>query len=133
MIDKPFCERGKQFAKYRENENNFLALSKEVHCWFDGLANVSEKNPFFNLKIHSVSDTPDPANSHRYRVDLIVEAFNVETANLLFPRLKYGSSCLTDTTMGTFVYVSNPDDFRVCLTWKAAKIDSIWKFDPAVE
>lgn len=126
LIDKPLCEKGKPFARYQNNENNYLALSKDVHCLFDGLTNCSERNPLFNLKIQSVSETPDPANSYRYRVDLNVEAYNVEAAGILFFRLKDGSVRLSDTTMGTFVYVSNPDDFRVCLNWKAEKIDRAW-------
>jgi hypothetical protein len=133
LIDKPLCEKGKRFAKYQDNENNYLALSKEVHCWFDALSNIYGKIPFFNLRISSVAEASDPAYAHRYRVDLIVEAFDVEAARLLFPRLKEGSRILTDTTMGTFVYVLNPEDFRICLTWKAAKIDRLWNFDPAVE
>ena len=97
LIDKPFCEKGKQFAKFQNNENNFLALSKEVHCWFDALSNVSEKIPFFKLLIKNFSSSPDPANDYRYRVLLTVEEYNVETARLLFPRLKDGSIVIDDT------------------------------------
>ncbi|OAJ39744.1 hypothetical protein BDEG_23570 [Batrachochytrium dendrobatidis JEL423] len=57
LIDKPLCERGKRFAKFQDNENNFLALSKRVHCWFDALSNVSEKIPFFKLMIKHVSSS----------------------------------------------------------------------------
>ena len=133
LIDKPLCEKGKRFAKFQDNENNFLALSKEVYCWFDALSNVSDKIPFFKLMIKHVSSDPDPANDYRYRVLLTVEAYNVETARLLFSRLKHGSTQITDTQAETFVYVLNPDEFRVCLAWKEAKIDSLWNFTPAVE
>jgi hypothetical protein len=47
LIDKPLCERGRQFAKFKDNEKNFLALTKDVHCWFDGLLNCKEKLPYF--------------------------------------------------------------------------------------
>jgi hypothetical protein len=133
LIDKPLCEKGKRFAKFQDNENNFLALSKEVHCWFDALSNVSEKIPFFKLFIKDVSSNQDPANDFRYRVLLTVEAYNAETARLFFPRLKDGSLVVNDTQAETFVYVLNPEEFRVCLSWKNNKIDSLWHFTPAVE
>jgi hypothetical protein len=133
LIDKPFCEKGKRFAKFQDNENNFLALSKEVHCWFEALSNVSEKIPFFKLMIKHVSKDQDPANDYRYRVSLTVEAYNSEAARLLFPRLKDGSSVVNDTQAETFVYVLNPEEFHVCLSWKSEKIDSLWNFTPAVE
>ena len=133
LIDKPCCEKGKRFAKFQNNENNFLALSKEVHCWFDALSNVSEKIPFFKLLIKHVSSNQDPANEYRYRVLLTVEAYNVETARLVFPRLKDGSTVINDTEAETFIYVLDPEEFRVCLSWKNDKIDSLWNFTPAVE
>jgi hypothetical protein len=133
LIDKPLCEKGKRFAKFQNNENNFLALSKEVHCWFDALSNVSERIPFFKLLIKQISSNQDPANDYRYRVLLTVEAYNVETARLLFPRLKDGSTIIDDTQAETFVYVLDPEEFRVCLSWKNDKIDSLWNFTPAVE
>ena len=133
LIDKPLCEKGKRFASFRDNENNFLALSKEVHCWFDALSNVSEKIPFFKLLIKHVSSNLDPANDFRYRVLLTVEAYNAESARLFFPRLKDGSLVVNGTQAETFVYVKNPEEFRVCLSWKNDKIDALWNFTPAVE
>lgn len=133
LIDKPLCEKGKRFANFQDNENNFLALSKEVHCWFHALSNISEKIPFFKLLIKHVSPSQDPANDFRYRVLLTVEAYNAETARLFFPRLKDGSLVVNDTQAETFVYVLNPEEFRVCLSWKNNKIDSLWHFTPAVE
>lgn len=133
LIDKPYCEKGKQFAKFQDNENNFLALSKDVHCWFDGLVNCKEKVPYFKLLIKHVSSESDPANDHRYRVELTVEAYDNESARLLFPRLKDGSSVVGDLQAKTFVYVKNPEEFRVCLSWKNDKIESLWNFTSAVE
>jgi hypothetical protein len=92
LIDKPLCEKGKQFAKFQDNDNNFLALSKDVHCWFDGLVNCKEKVPYFKLLIKYVSKESDPANDHRYRVELTVEAYDNESARLLFQSLKDCSS-----------------------------------------
>lgn len=133
LIDKTVCVKSKQFAKFRDNENNFLALSKEVHCWFDALSNVIDKLPFFKLMIKEVSPNPDPTNDFRYRVLLLVEAYDVESARLFFPRLKDGSKQINDTQAETFIYVLDPEEFRVCLSWKNDKIDSLWNFIPAVE
>ena len=133
LIDKPLCEKGKRFSKFQDNQNNFLALSKEVHCWFDAISNVHEKIPFFKLVVKHVSSNQDPENDYRYRVSIIVEAYNTETARLLFPRLKAGSTVINDTQVETFVYVSDPFEFGVCLSWKSDKIDALWNFTPAVE
>ena len=62
-----------------------------------------------------------------------MEAYNEETARLLFPRLKDGSKHINDTQAETFVYVLDPEEFRVCLSKKNDKIDSLWNFTPAVE
>jgi hypothetical protein len=62
-----------------------------------------------------------------------VEAYDNESARLLFPRLKDGSSVVGDLQAETFVYVKNPEEFRVCLSWKNDKIKSLWNFTPAVE
>ena len=132
LIDKGLCAKGAQFSKY-DNDNNLLALSKEVHCWFDALSNVSDKMPFFKLQIKMVSQNPDPANDFRYRVTLSVRAYSSETARLLFPRLKDGSTTIDDTTAETFVYVTNPEEFGFCVGWKAVKIDKTWEWAPAVE
>lgn len=133
LIDKPLCEKGKRFAKYQNNENNFLALSNDVHSWFDALHNVRDGIPFFNLDIKTVAEVADPANDFRYRVDLLVNAYDVESGRMVFPRLKYGSTIVNDLVAETFIYVLNPDDFRVCLQWKKQKIDRIWNFEPAVD
>jgi hypothetical protein len=111
--------------------NDYLVVS--TRCWFDALSNDSEMIPFFKLLIKQVSSSPDPANEYRYRVLLTVEAYNVEAARLFFPRLKDGSTVINDTEAETFVYVLNPEEFNVCLSWKNDKIDSLWNFTPAVE
>jgi hypothetical protein len=133
LIDKPLCQKGKSYARFKDNENNFLALSKLVHCWFDGLTNVKDQFPFFKLLIKHVSSNRDPANDLRYRVLLTVEAYDSECARLLFPRLKEGSTVVNDTQAETFIHVKNPEEFRECLAVKNYKIDSIWNFPPAVD
>jgi hypothetical protein len=133
LIDKTLCEKGKRFAKYGDDENNFIALSNDVHCWFDAIGQVKDGIPFFNLDIKTVAKNPDPSNNFRYRVDLVVNAYDVERAELLFPRLKYGSTIINDLVAETFIYVLNPDDFRVCLEWKKQIIEGIWSFKAAVD
>ena len=132
LIDKGLCDKGQRFSKFYENENNFLALSKEVHAWFDGLHDVKEKIPFFNLAVKDVSP-PDPMNEFRHRVTLEIEAYNVDASQLLFRKLKEGSKVIDDTHAETFVYVENPEEFKVCIRWKADKINRLWNFTPAVE
>jgi hypothetical protein len=95
--------------------------------------NCKEKLPYFTLLIKHVSSDPDPANDHRYRVDLIVEAYDSETARIFFPRLKDGSTVVDDIHAETFVYVKNPEEFSECLSWKNQQIDQLWNFTAAVD
>jgi hypothetical protein len=132
LIDKAQCNEGTPFAKYKDNENNFLALSSDVHRWFDAIS-CHDGISYFKLSVKHVSQEPDPDNDFRYRVALTVEGYNVTTANAVFARLKEGSTILSDTHAETFVYVKNPVEFCECLSWKSAKIDKIWNDTPAVE
>ncbi|KAJ3251509.1 hypothetical protein HK103_002377 [Boothiomyces macroporosus] len=124
IIDKAECDKNSTYQKYRNDENNFLALSKDLHCFFDGMFNVDY--PQFKLYIKHEAESTEPENDFRYRIDLIVEVYDINAAQAIFYRLKEGSTAIDDTHMETFVYVKNKDYFRTCLGWKAAKTQKAW-------
>ena len=117
-------------------ENNRLALSSDVHNWFDG-RNVDV--PLFKLTIstaHLISRNPVIEN--RYEVPLLVTALDSDSARLLFPRLREGSIFYQDRKLEAIVkvYVLNPNVFTTCIEWKASRIQKIWddynNMEPAV-
>lgn len=117
-------------------ENNRLALSSDVHNWFDG-RNVDV--PLFKLTIstaHLISRKPVIEN--RYEVPLLVTALDSDAARLLFPRLREGTTFYNDRKLEALVtvYVLNPKVFTTCIEWKASRIQKIWddynNMEPAV-
>ena len=133
IIDKAKCNPGSPLAKYQNNQNNFLALSKEFHCWFDALSNVYEKMPLFKLEIKTVSPERDSANEFRYHVLITVKARNENAARMVFGRLKDGSKIVNDTEAETFLYILDPEEFRTCLAWRNKRTDRSWSLDSAVD
>jgi hypothetical protein len=117
-------------------ENNRLALSSDVHHWFDG-RNVDV--PLFKLTIstaHLISRKPVIEN--RYEVPLLVTALDSDAARLFFPRLREGSTFYKDRKLEALVtvYVLNPKVFTTCIEWKASRTQKIWNdynnMEPAV-
>lgn len=124
LIDKAYYEHNPQ--EEDDIENNRLAMSSDVHHWFDG-RNVDI--PTFKLTIstsHLISRRPVIEN--RYEVTLLVTAFDDDCARLLFPRLREGSIFYDDRKLEATVsvYVLNPEVFTACIEWKAAKIQEEW-------
>ena len=111
------------YGQYDKDPNNRLAMSRDLHGWFDQL---NTDTPLFYLKIVSVSDTP--VLEGRYKVVLAVKALNQESANMIFWRLIEGSTSTEDPLiMHTSVHVTKPNVFKVCLEWKENQILKAWK------
>ena len=111
------------YAKFDNDQNNRLAMSRDLHGWFDRLNTYV---PLFYLKIVSFSDSI--VLQDRYKVILAVVAYNQQSADMIFCRLIEGST-QTDNplVMNTFVHVTNVDIFRKCLEWKEKEITKFWK------
>ena len=63
----------------------------------------------------------------RFRVVLLVESFDGDSARLVFPRIKIGETQQIDAlTMQTCVYVKNPVIFKKCLEWKEKDTRGKW-------
>jgi hypothetical protein len=125
LMSRAYCIQHKDhFGDYNGDDNNRLALSADVHRWFDG---ISVDVPLFNLTIDEVSRFPLSHVEERYEVKLSVRAFDEEAARMLFGRLKEGSQSTQDPlVVKTFIFVTNPVIFRQCLEWKAAEINEKW-------
>lgn len=89
--------------------------------WFDGI--YGQRIPIIRIKFFDESSA-----IVRYKIQLLVEAYDLESAGLVFPRLKVGETEPTDDQkiMKTSVYVKDKVAFKECLKWKEKETTSIW-------
>lgn len=121
LMSKSHCIQHPSCKKYDADDNNRLALSSDMHSFFDG-RNCS--CPLFNLNIKSASE--EKVHDGRYEVKLNVVAFNANAKEIIFPRLK-GTQSSDPLVWETIVYVSDVVVFRTCLEWKTKRIQNEWE------
>jgi len=110
------------YSQFDKDPNNRLAMSRDLHGWFDHL---NTEIPLFYLKIVSISDSI--VVQGRYKVVLAVVALNQESADMIFCRLIEGSTKTNESlVMNTFVHVTNPAIFQKCLEWKEKENKNKW-------
>jgi hypothetical protein len=124
LMSGAHCRKYPQsYSQYDKDPNNRLAMSRDLHGWFDML---NTDTPLFYLKVVSISDAP--VVEGRYKVVLAVVALNQESADMIFCRLIEGSSATENhLVMHTVVYVTNSTIFQTCLEWKETQILKEWK------
>lgn len=119
IISKNHCLMHETYGKYEHDESNFLALSPDLHSWFDGAVPV--------LKVDYFSCSETVVLNNRYEVQVVVEAIDIVCASTLFPRLKEGSIAGDlGTIMFTSVHVTDPSTFKICLKWKSEDTQKKW-------
>ncbi|EGZ27517.1 hypothetical protein PHYSODRAFT_284109 [Phytophthora sojae] len=123
----------REFAKYDRDSNNRLALSREMHGWFDGM---SIEVPIVNMLPGSVEENQSIGN--RRKVEVFVKVLDAQCTDRVFSRLKGGSTRTDDPLMmKTFVHVEDPETFCLCMRWKhddnAERWRSFWDMTPAVD
>jgi hypothetical protein len=123
LMSSSHCRKyPESYGKYDKDPNNRLAMSRNLHGWFDGL---NTEIPLFYLKVVSISDSVIVEG--RYQVVLAVVAFDREAANMIFCKLIEESTQTNDPlTMNTSVYVTNPTIFQKCLEWKEKETKKKW-------
>jgi hypothetical protein len=124
LMSGSHCRKFPQsYAQYDRDANNRLAMSRDLHGWFDHL---NTDIPLFYLKVVSVSDAVIVEG--RYKVVLAVVALNQESADMIFWRLLEGSIQTNDLlVMNTAVHVTNPTICKKCLEWKEKGNIKKWK------
>ncbi|EGZ25289.1 hypothetical protein PHYSODRAFT_285066, partial [Phytophthora sojae] len=123
----------REFAKYDRDSNNRLALSRDMHGWFDGM---SIEVPIVNMLPGSVEENQSIGN--RRKVEVFVKVLDAQCTDRVFSRLKGGSTTTDDPLMmKTFVHVEDPETFCLCMRWKhddnAERWRSFWDMTPAVD
>lgn len=103
-----------------KDPNNFLALSPTSHDMFDG-RNVPGGEAFA-IRYEAVNEDQPP------RVTLRVIPVDDETAQYLSANLRGDFMSVRDSPAGFIVHVnvSDPELFRVCITWKYNKTVKAW-------
>nr|AOW41674.1 CRN13 [Lagenidium giganteum] len=124
----------REFAKYDRDTNNRLALSREMHGFYDAL---SYDVPIVNM-VPVPGPVEKPSVGSRYKVEIFVKVFDAQCTDRVFSRLKAGSTTTDDPlVMKTFVHVENPQTFRFCMQWKHDENDERWRsflaMTPAVD
>lgn len=123
----------REFAKYDRDSNSRLALSRDMHGWFDGM---SIEVPIVNMLPGSVEENQSIGN--RRKVEVFVKVLDAGCTDRVFSRLKEGSTTTNDPLMmKTFVHVEDPETFCLCMRWKhddnAERWRSFWDMTPAVD
>ena len=85
LMSGDHCHKYESLKKFDNDKNNRLALSRDMHGWFDA---ISTSVPRFNVRFISVSEAP--ILELRYEVKISIEALDAESANMVFGRLKEG-------------------------------------------
>ncbi|KAI9353447.1 hypothetical protein BDR26DRAFT_831739 [Obelidium mucronatum] len=134
LMSGEHCRTSEENLRYCGSMSNRLALSRELQGFYDGL---STDIPTLNIQFVSCSDVP--VLDGRYQVIIKISAIDAEYGNLIFNRLKEGSTAFINDplSMETDVLVLEPKIFKTCLDWKFNEIEKIWKdyfnMDSAVE
>ena len=123
LISASHCRNNPSYSTFDKDPNNKLAMSRDLHGWFDQL---NTDIPLFYLKVVSISDSV--IIEGRYKVVIAVVALNQESANMIFCRLIEGWTQTNDPlVMNTSVYVTNPTIFQKCLEWKGKENRRKWE------
>ncbi|TMW58431.1 hypothetical protein Poli38472_009990 [Pythium oligandrum] len=122
LVSAKQCKHDEAFEQYNHDMNNRLALSREMHGFYDGL---SYEVPIMNIYPGKVDDKRSIAN--RYKVEIFVKVLDKQCKDRVFSRLKEGSDHTDDPlVMKTFVHVESPETFCFCLRWKHEDNDARW-------
>jgi hypothetical protein len=117
LMSGSHCRQFSSYSQFDKDPNNRLAMSRDLHGWFDHL---NTEIPLFYLKVVSISESVIVEG--RYKVVLAVVALNQESADMIFWRLIEGSRQTNDPLVtNTSVHVTNPTIFQKCLEWKEKK------------
>ncbi|KAL3658578.1 hypothetical protein V7S43_016462 [Phytophthora oleae] len=109
------------YEKYDDDDNNRLALSRLMHCAYDGLG---FDFPMVNMEVVGVSVRP--VFDKRYKVDLHVSVYSQDYYAFLLKWLKDESSDTSDPlVMKTFVHVEDPVIFCECMAWNHKNIEQL--------
>ena len=121
-----------------DNESNLLALSRDLHDYFDGMMTIDGEAGISDIPMIAIK----PPEEHddfrdemcgepplkRKRVELVVECRNEEVGVIVEKRLKMGTEKLSATEYKTHIHVADASITCACLDWKYKKTCETWNF-----
>mmetsp|Transcript_7555 Transcript_7555/g.14809 ORF Transcript_7555/g.14809 Transcript_7555/m.14809 type:complete len:418 (+) Transcript_7555:469-1722(+) len=117
-----------KFRDLRNNPNNLLAGSwTPFHQHFDGL-NTPGNLPQVAVRFEQVvgEEIVGDERTKRHRVEVALEFRDSASERIMAPRLKNGSTKISECEWRTFVHVLDATEFKDCLEWKHADTKRKW-------
>ena len=126
----------KDFKELIKDENNLLAMSRNLHDYFDGM--MTEDHQTGNIDIPLIAIKPPEKRDFRdelvgnpqlkrKRVEVVVECRSEAIGEIIGKQLKMGTEKLSGTQYKTPLHVADPEIFCDCLDWKYKNTCDIWK------
>ncbi|KAG2850552.1 hypothetical protein PC119_g9156 [Phytophthora cactorum] len=120
LMSRSHCRHVKTCTQYDDDDNNRLALYREMHGAYNKLG---FDFPVVNTEVVSVFHGPELEN--RYKAALHVSIHSHHYVFLL-GRLKDDSTRTSDPlVMETFVQIEDPAIFCKCMEWKHKKVEQL--------
>lgn len=127
LIPNALCTSDPAFSQYRLNPNNFLAMNRLLHQFFDGIECLPVRIPHLLIELVSIGDLA-PTLPPRTRVT--VRGHFLHGAPQLQASMRsFDDGTTFDRERGTFeleVKVLDPVTFSFCLQWKARETLERW-------
>ena len=126
----------KDFKELIKDENNVLAMSRNLHDYFDGM--MTEDYQTGNIDIPLIAIKPPEKRDFRdelvgnpplkrKRVEVVVECRGEAIGEIIGKQLKMGTEKLSGTQYKTPLHVADPEIFCDSLDWKYKNTCDIWK------
>ncbi|KAI8904127.1 hypothetical protein EDD86DRAFT_92275 [Gorgonomyces haynaldii] len=124
LMSGEHCRKYESYRSFDRNPSNRLALSRDMHGFFDGLNTGGL--PVVKMSVVSVS--PEPVVDGRYEVRIQIKVLTVDYKSNVFNRLKKGSKQVDgdDLAMTTSVLILDPNVFKKCMDWKEKQTQKQW-------
>ncbi|KAI8914553.1 hypothetical protein EDD86DRAFT_179991, partial [Gorgonomyces haynaldii] len=124
LMSREHCRKYESYRSFDRNPSNRLALSRDMHGFFDGLN--TGKLPVVKMSVVSVS--PEPVVDGRYEVRIQIKVLTVDYKRPVFNRLQPGSKQVDgdDLAMTTSVLILDPNVFKKCMDWKEKQTQKQW-------
>ncbi|KAI8914643.1 hypothetical protein EDD86DRAFT_199792, partial [Gorgonomyces haynaldii] len=124
LMSREHCRKYESYRSFDRNPSNRLALSRDMHGFFDGLN--TGKMPVVKMSVVSVS--PEPVVDGRYQVRIQIKVLTVDYKRPVFNRLQPGSKQVDgdDLAMTTSVLILDPNVFKKCMDWKEKQTQKQW-------
>lgn len=123
----------KDFMELINNENNLLAMSRNLHDYFDGIMTEDRETGNIDIPLIAIKkcDFRDELVSNpplnRKRVEVVVECCDEAIGEIIGRQLKMGTEKLSGTQYKTPLHVADPEIFCDSLDWKYKNTSDIWK------